>query len=299
MEQFTVKQGQNLFDVVLTLYGDMGGIGNFMQLNPSLSFNSALKDGDVVNYDPAKAIDEVNINYLSKKKIVACNGARNVYYKDVSEPIFARIYIKNTVVSTSFKIKGVGDIQVDWGDNSDIEHIKLNEFNSYEAFHEMNSNIDGYRKISIYGNPSINEFDISSIDPYKIHFFQDVYIENFIAKRNTHLSDIGFIKIPKTITNIDMSSSKVNSLIPLVHQERLRSIILKDCNIKSRVLDEYFIAIVKQYQSRLKANVYISGNEPPSGEYKAPAIFSDPKNGMEAIWILENDQDRLWKIHLG
>ena len=96
---------------------------------------------------------------------------------------------------------------------------------------------------------------------------------------------------------VDFSRTLINDLSPLLYNHELREIHLENCEINQSIIDEYVIGLVKNYQSRLLADVWMKGNDLPSGVYQEPSVLSDPQTGMEAIWVLENDVDRGWDFH--
>ena len=118
-----------------------------------------------------------------------------------------------------------------------------------------------------------------------------------IANDNKIIPNIKFTKIIRELNKVDFSRTIIGDLSPLLYNQELREIHLENCDINQSIIDEYVIGIVKNYQSRLLAEVWMKGNDLPSGIYQAPAVLSDPQTGMEAVWVLENDEDRGWVFH--
>lgn len=297
MARYAVRHGQNLFDVVLTCYGDLGGLGDFMTLNPEVNYSTEFVDGQLVNYDETKVVSQVTANYYSKNRIIPTNGNTNIYYKDILyDPMFM-FYVDQEVVNLILYVSGIGTIQIDWGDNSQMQTISLTE-EVVLISHDSNSYISDLRKIRFYGDAELHYLDISRIPVSKFFTLDDFKCLTFIANDNQIISNIKFVKIIRELNKVDFARSQVEDLIPLISNMELREIHLENCNINQSIIDEYVISLVKNYQSRLLAEVWLIGNDVPSGVYQAPLVLSDPQNGMEAIWVLENDVDRGWVFHL-
>lgn len=293
---YTVKYGQNLFDLVLQLYGDTSGIGDFLTQNPGLDFGYSPNIGDVVVYEPNNAINSTIVDHFKENGIVVSNGVGNVYFKTTNEPIKMVMYSDAENLSFSFTVSGFGDMYIDWGDNSGLEQITLSETQK-NVTHSVDLFLPedvSSRKIRIYGDFSFDFLDISKSSISDVYVVDSFNIGEFIISDNNKLTNIGAANIIQDIVTLESSNIKIESLTPMISQESLRGLWINDGNINQDVLDDYFIGLVKNYQSRPSCHVRMWGNSSPSGLYQRPEVLYDPQSGLEAIWVLENE--RGWKI---
>lgn len=296
MAQYTVRHGQNLFDIVLTCYGDLNGLGDFMLLNPTVNYNSNFNDGDIVNYDETKVISQVTSNYYSKNRIIPTGGNDYIYYKEPLYKHLFSIYVSQDVVNLIVGISGSGIIQIDWGDNSQLQTVQLSQ-EVQTISHDSNSYLDTSRRIRFYGEADFHTINLSRINVERAFSVSDFKCLTLIINDNKIIPNIKFTKIIRNLNKVDFSRTLIDDLSPLLYNHELREIHLENCEINQSIIDEYVIGLVKNYQSRLLADVWMKGNDLPSGMYQEPSVLSDPQTGMEAIWVLENDVDRGWVFH--
>ena len=74
----TISDGQNIYDVALQEYGDMSGVIQLIQDNPSLlkSFNSLLKAGMKLKIDSKKAVRKDVVRFYRKTRKRINTGER-------------------------------------------------------------------------------------------------------------------------------------------------------------------------------------------------------------------------------
>lgn len=119
MAKYTVKVGQNLFDIALSLYGSVEGILDLFACNPNLSIDSNIKDGDILNYTDNYFEDSSVLDYYKSNKIVPANQIGNIYYNMLPQ-LKMIIHIDNKLRNFGFNVSGNGNIKIDWGDNSPL-----------------------------------------------------------------------------------------------------------------------------------------------------------------------------------
>lgn len=290
IKQYVVAGGQNIMDVVLATYGSLDGLTDFLMHNPDIDLNSNLEGGQVVLYEQANVINEVTINYFSNNNVYPLNSERNVYYKESSLPLVAYILIPPSVVYVGCSIWCDGRFEIDWGDDTDIESFTGN----VNISHSNNSNINDNRIIRLYSADNFNKISFNNIPIVDVFIFESRVIYQFDIVRSRELCSIGYCKLIKNLRDINMSGSKIADILYLIGCESIRSLNLNGCGIQKSDLDSYFIGLVKNYQSRVIANVDVRNNGGISGIYQSPSNLSDPKSGLEAVWVLENE--RSWKI---
>ena len=50
MNKYTVKSGQNLYDIALAIYGSIEGVFDLLMSNPDISYETVFSKGAVLNY---------------------------------------------------------------------------------------------------------------------------------------------------------------------------------------------------------------------------------------------------------
>lgn len=291
MGKYIVTYGQNLYDVSLHIYGSIEGIVDLMMNNTSLSLDETLRAGDELIYTDDYIINADIVSYNEKNQIIPSNGERNVYPKDFSYPKLMECYLDNKNISVELLVIGNGKVEVDWGDNSQVQAIDLSSQTS-SIIHLFDNQIGTKRKIAIYGDDTIQitKMDLSKLNPSEIYFMRPLYIERFVINQNT--ISIGFIPLlKKGIFDIDFSSMTIDNLCPLLKCKGLMTLNLSDSNIKQSVIDEYLIKLVEEHYERRNCTVTLTAA--PSGLYQEPIRDENSKyiltSGMEAVWVLTHE----------
>ena len=288
MGKYIVTHGQNLYDVALHIYGLIEGVIDLMMNNTSLSLDQILKAGDELVYTDDYVINKDVAAYYKVNEIMPANGERHVYPK--SPTLLMDIYIENTRTSIGFVISGSGTIEIDWGDNTDLQIVRLSK-QAIEFNHFFDNNTGTKRRTCIYGdeNARIQKLDISNIKDADIYILKPIYIERFVMKNIS--TTIEFIALSKGMFEMDCFGSTTGSLLPLLRQKELKSLNLQNIKCSRKAIDEYLIGLVKQHYGR--RNCTVTMTEVPSGEYKEPQRDENlnyiVSSGMEAIWVLTHE----------
>lgn len=98
MKQYVVKSGQNIYDVSMTLFGSLEGIADLMVNNDSLTLESQLTTGQVLNYDEDFVIDKDLVQWFKDNNIIVKNGNGGIVAFDV------KTLIANTIEETNKKL---------------------------------------------------------------------------------------------------------------------------------------------------------------------------------------------------
>lgn len=301
MAKYTVKVGQNIFDVALSLYGSIEGVLDLFACNPSLSFDSDIKDGDTLQYTDSYYEDSTVLDYYKTKGIVPANQIGNIYFK--SQPQLRMIiFIDHKLSDFHFKISGIGTINIDWGDNTSIESFDLSSTQQIIS-HIKNNELFDDRKICLYGDFKIYSLDFSKAPPLKLYIMSPLYAESITILGANKLDNIDFLNLidHSGLIDIDLVHSKLSNLSPLLNLKHAKSINLSFSNVKQSEIDHYLISLVQNYGIRRNCTVNLYGAIEPSGIYQRPDNLRDPKTGMEAIWVIVNEHKESsgpWKFIL-
>lgn len=284
MGKYIVTAGQNIYDVSICLYGAIEGIVDLLINNPSLSLLDKLTPGDELTYTDDFIIDKDIIAFLNMHKINSANGERHVYFKE-ADGLFMEAYIPYKETSTSLSFQGEGTLQIDWGDNTDIETLILGKERK-EILHFFNSTVAGKRTLRLYGDVRFQSLNLDKLQASEIYLFKPLHVERF-SLQNTELN-IDFIGLLNGCYEMDLTKAHALSLLPLLKLKNLMEVKLNDMRIKSSEIDQYLIGLVHQYENRRNCHILLT--IPPSGIYKEPQ--KDVNNnyiltsGMEAIWVI-------------
>lgn len=200
------------------------------------------------------------------------------------------IYIENTRTSIGFVISGSGTIEIDWGDNTDLQIVRLSK-QAIELNHFFDNNTGTKRRTCIYGdeNARIQKLDISNIKDSNIYILKPIYIERFVMKNIS--TTIEFIALSKGMFEMDCSGSTTGSLLPLLRQKELKSLNLQNIKCSRKAIDRIFDRTGKA--ALWKTELYGHNDEVPSGEYKEPQRDENLNyivgSGMEAVWVLTHE----------
>lgn len=288
MGKYTVVSGQNIFDVALHVYGSIEGITDLMMSNPKLSLANSLKAGDILSYSDNYVINADIVAYNKTQNIIPANGERHIYYKTSQFPDIWHIYLNNEKTIAGLEIRGNGNLNIDWGDNTDIESYVLDD-SLLSIQHIFDNKISSHRKIKISGELIIKSLDLSnmcaiSIQQIRPHHVDKLILENFS-------SDISFITLSKMIFDLNLSGITSSSLFPLLELKMLGKLNLKSSKIDQFILDLYLICLVQQYYERRPCTISLSVK--PSGQYQEPKKDENLNyilnTGMEAVWVLVNE----------
>lgn len=190
MSKYTVRSGQNIYDVALSLHGSVEGIFDLLNSNPKLSLDTVLKSGDVLEYNELFEVNADITAWLEDNGIRVKNGNHSLvnvdvrnsiiatlskakevdlsdddieleqYYDEVTVPeIIIQQLGKNTTLG--FQVDKGSFVAVGWGDDSDLE------FYYYTDSPSTISHIyedDGQHLIKIYGTGDFVSLDFTNIN---------------------------------------------------------------------------------------------------------------------------------------
>ena len=164
MGKYKVIQGQNIYDVALHIYGSVEGITDLMVSNETLSFDTDLKAGDELIYSDDYQINQEVVAYYNTHGITPASGEQHVYPKYFTLPKTIEVYTSNKEIGAEFTVLGSGRIEVDWGDNSEVQTVILSDKETVIS-HLFDSTVGDKRCVSMYMQGYIKMLDISELMP--------------------------------------------------------------------------------------------------------------------------------------
>lgn len=96
MLKYTVRSGQNIFDVALTLYGSVEGIFDLLASNEWLTMETALSSGMELNYHDEFVINKNISLWLKDNGIVVKNGEHIYHHLDIEDLVKQHIQTQHT-----------------------------------------------------------------------------------------------------------------------------------------------------------------------------------------------------------
>lgn len=294
MTEYVALDSQNFYDIVLILYGNLEGTSDLLRLNEWLTPDYICKGGEIVLYEPSNVKSKPIVDYYKKNNITAINGSRSVYFKEPSIPETMIVKLNNDCKYIRVELSGYGIVEIDFGDNSPIYTVNLTE-KAQVIDHYMDNTIGELRSVKFCLNGEIDVFSVFT-DGLCMPLTIGSKIISKIKVQADKIPNLNFVSLINRSRTIDVSGASVSDIKGLIGAKYLNKIDINNCGIYRSVLDRYLIDLCKLYSNRVAAFLNISGNARPSGEYKQPEDLSDPKTGMEAIWVLVNDEFKKWTI---
>lgn len=302
MGKYIITTGQNLYDIAMHLYGSIEGIVDLLILNPQLSLEDKLAAGNELEYTDDFIINGDVIAYNKAHGLIPAGGERHVYPKQPSLPKIMEFHLPPKKTSAGFVCSGTGKMEIDWGDNTRLEQQELGE-RTVRLHHNFDDAVADKHKIRLYGgNLLFRELDLTDTVFTSGFFLQPVSVEKFTLARA--VAGISFLSLLRDTYDIDLSGISTTSLLPLLKQKGLLKLDLTGAHVKTAVVDEFLIELIRQYEQR--HNCYIMLTTQPSGSYREPSMDENGNyilaTGMEAVWVLTHElswnEAGYWKIQI-
>ena len=288
MGKYRITAGQNIYDVAMYLYGSVEGIVDLLINNPGLSLDDTLKSSEELEYTDGLTISPDIVAYNRMYSLLPANGERNVYPKEHAGKRFMELYVDSKQTAALLLLSGNGTLEIDWGDNTDIEAVILTD-EVKELRHYFNDKIASVRRMSFYGDVKFRMLDISRSHTSSVYLLRPVSIEKFTCEKME--LDVSFLSLAEDAYELCFAGLQTGSLLSLLPLKRLMRLDLTGSKVKPSVLDTYLKALVAQYYGRRNMTVLLSTL--PSGTYRKPEKDSNGNyliaSGMEAVWMLTHE----------
>lgn len=215
MRTYTVRTGQNIFDVALTLYGSIEGVFDLLISNPegfnggALSMTTQLKSGMILNYHEEYIINPDIAKWVEDEELRIKNGSHVYQYTDVQESIIAHIqkFDDDLIAKACAQWPGVyadGKLL----ENADTVNRPL--FLRYiNAFYigPGDTELEVEAKKSVYGNEDVG-IRPSSTDEVSI-WWDEACAARLLVQQQGVLSSISMRIHPKSVMVIDWGDATV------------------------------------------------------------------------------------------
>lgn len=288
MGKYKITAGQNIYDVAMHLYGSIEGIVDLLINNPGLSLDDTLKSGEELEYTDGFTISPDIVAYNRMYSLLPANGERNVYPKEPSGKRFMELYADNKQTAASLLLSGNGTLEIDWGDNTELEVLLLTD-EVKELRHYFNDKTASDRRICLYGEVRFRMLDISRSHASSVYLLRPLSMEKFTCEKME--LDVSFLSLAEDTYELYFAGLQTGSLLSLLPLKRLMRLDLTGSKVKTSVLDIYLKALVAQHYGRRNMAVLLSTS--PSGTYRKPEKDRNGNyliaSGMEAVWMLTHE----------
>lgn len=282
MAIYTVKPNQNLFDVALHLYGNIEGLFDLLISNPELNMTSELVYGQELVYHEDFVLNESVVSEFKKQGIVPSSGARKVYFKRPEEDLIFFVGVNADMALTTFKASGEGVMIIDWGDNTELEYVKLTV--AMQSIEHYFDNETENRRIKIYGDTSTLKFiklDTTGLGGALI-LCKPVIVDEY-ACTNRGYSLLGLSMFEGTY-KIDLHSTTIDSLLP-IGDMNLQELDLTGVHfLHDNAIDDYLEYIVEHYEDRRQCTVYLTTEPSEKGYAAIDTILNEPEWNISDTW---------------
>lgn len=213
IKSYTVKSGQNIFDIAIMIHGSIEGVFDLLLSNDTLTFSTQLSAGMSLRYHTDFVINDSVSKWFSSNGIIARNGHHKVESANIPSIFllwlysfqprqydtlmsqtdedradflnkfqFPRIIIRHTGIDCNIPLWVYSDkyLIIDWGDCSSPEIIEHTD-EELDLTHCYNSG--GEHVIKFYGDFDFYSIDLSSINGV-YYLLDSIYADNFITPAN-------------------------------------------------------------------------------------------------------------------
>ena len=204
MEKYIVKNGENIFDIAITLSGTIEGIWDLLISNDWLSVDTELKDGMVLEYHPKFVVNDGVIKWLRQNGESVKNGHHYGFSQDIdgvmsemaekyslSNETWAiqamrkpKIVVDQYGLFSSFQVRiGEGGfVVVDWGDEVGLQVYTSNDlpYNQSVTYIEHDYEDNDRHTIKIYGMHNIEMINFSELNGI-YYFTSPVSVNEFVG----------------------------------------------------------------------------------------------------------------------
>lgn len=222
MPTYTVRSGQNIYDIALSLYGSLEGIFYLLVANEWLTLETTLKHGMKLEYSEDMIINQAIPIWFKDNGILVKNGEHTLKYLDIEDFIHTHmkdvhpeldeelsdlspdeqtmywellinprmlIQQQGQVSSITLKLLNDSHLIIDWGDYSAPQIVEGHEEVVLEHFYKGT----GTHNILLYGDFFLQLLDLTEVNG--IHYpLGTIYANEFKSKVN--IADLNKLIIP-------------------------------------------------------------------------------------------------------
>ena len=277
--EYKAKPNQNIFDVAMDLYGSIEGVFDLLISNPTLSMTTQLVPGMLLEYHDYFVVQAGIVQRIRENKYTPANGERHVYFKESAYELIAVCGIPAEKRSSGFTVSGEGILEVDWGDNSDLQMIGLSS-TPVEIMHYFDSESDS-RRIKIYGDCTLTLLDWSTVGG-DVLLVRPLVVDEFVSRSNGNTLK-GLFLFENTV-RIDLQGMTISDLSPIadmsLQELDLRNVRFTDVS----VLDDYLDYIVANYGTRRDCTVYLTTEPTERGMQAIETIIHEEAWNEAGRW---------------
>ncbi len=278
---YKTTHGQSIYDVALHIYGSVEGITDLLINNETLSIDTTLQSGDELIYTDDYILNKEVVAYYTTHNITPSTGLRSVYPKYPTLPKSIEIYTSNKSLSVSLSIWGVGRIEIDWGDNSDIQSVELKD-EPLKLSHTFDNKIKSSRKITLYFNTPLKSLDFSGVMPTSFYILRSIYIERFTLSKAT--LSLESLPLVNGLFECHLNSVQTDDLTPLIELTELKELSLTGFVYTQPAIDAYLVGLVENYDNRRACTVEMVTEPSPIGMEAINTIINEPAWNEAAKW---------------
>lgn len=274
-----VTANQNIWDVALQLYGTIEGVFDLLISNPSLTMTTDLVPGMELEYHDYFVLNEGIVSSLKSSNLVPGNGQRHVYYKHTDEPLVFICGVPADQEFMDFSVSGDGTMIIDWGDNTELECVKLSH-TTRRLQHYFDNTVDE-RRVRIYGNFNILSLNASLLKG-DLFTVRPVIVDEFISRANGN-SLKGLFLFNGTV-KIDLQTMVISDLSPIYDMSLQELNLLQVKFTDVSVLDNYLVHIAENYGKRRDCTVYLDTEPTDVGMNAIQTIINEPAWNQAGKW---------------
>jgi hypothetical protein len=279
MAQHKVKPNQNIFDVAIELYGSVEGLFDLLISNEWLDMNTELQAGTELEYHDYFVVNSGIVTAIKDNGYIPANGERRVYFKKPAYGLIAVCRIPAEVKSSSFSVSGEGAMQIDWGDNSELQHVALSD-QMQTCLRYFDNTVDA-RRVKIYGDCSLTVFDASDIGG-DLFLVRPLTVDEYTGKSNGHILESLFLF--EGTVKVDLQGATVSNLLPVGDMSLQELNLLNVRFTDVSVLDDYLQYIVDNYAGRRNCTVHLDTEPTERGMEAIQTIINEPAWNESGKW---------------
>lgn len=290
MGKYRVVAGQNIYDVALYLYGSIEGVVDLLINNPDLSFATTLTAGRELVYTDDFVIRADVVAYNGLHGIVPANGERHVYPKTFTLPLAVVLTLAAGIITVQCAVSGTGQLEIDWGDNSDTETVLLADTPQLLT-HTFDNKVRDRRRIRWFTDACFRSIDWSGLKPRSLVLVQTLPVEELTL---THATlSLESLRLLSGTYSLNLSNCALADLAPLAECRELMTLDLSAARLKPTVIDHYLTTLVEHYGDRRNCTVILP--TAPTGTYREPDRDTETgryriASGMEAVWVILHEE---------